>query len=71
MTLTGIGVAIGLVGAVAASQAILSLLFGISRFDPVTYLGVIALLASVSVIACWLPAWRAAKVDPSITFRAG
>jgi putative ABC transport system permease protein len=71
MTLTGIGVVIGLGGAVAASQAILSMLFGISRFDPLTYFGVIGLLAGVSAIACWIPAWRAARVDPSITFRAG
>jgi putative ABC transport system permease protein len=71
MTLTAIGVVIGLGGAVAASQAIISMLYGISRFDPVTYFGVVALLAIVSGIACWLPAWRAAKVDPSITFRAG
>ncbi len=71
MTLTGIGVVIGLGAAVAASQAIISMLFGISRFDPITYFGVIALLALVSAIACWVPAWRAAKVDPSITFRAG
>jgi ABC-type antimicrobial peptide transport system permease subunit len=71
MTLTGIGIAIGLGGAVAASQAILSMLYGISRFDPITYAGVIALLAAVSGLACWVPAWRAAQVDPSITFRAG
>jgi putative ABC transport system permease protein len=71
MTLTGIGVAIGLGGALVASRAILSMLYGITRFDPITYFGVIALLTIVSGIACWVPAWRAAKVDPSITFRAG
>jgi Acidobacterial duplicated orphan permease len=70
MTLTGLGVVIGLTGAIAATQAIVTLLFGISRLDPVTYLGVIALLVGVSVIACWMPAWRAARVDPSITLRA-
>jgi putative ABC transport system permease protein len=70
MTLTGLGVVIGLGGAVAASRALVTLLFGISRLDPVTYLGVIALLAGVSGIACWVPAWRAARVDPSITLRA-
>ena len=70
MTLTGIGVAIGLVGAAAASKALISMLYGISRFDAITYCGVIGLLATVSGIACWVPAWRAAKVDPSITLRA-
>ena len=70
MMLTGLGVAIGLGGAVAASRALITLLFGISRLDPITYLGVAALLAGVSAIACWIPAWRAARVDPSITLRA-
>jgi len=70
MTLTGIGVLIGLAGAVVASRALITLLFGISRLDAVTYLGVVALLAAVSAIACWVPAWRAAQVDPAITLRA-
>jgi putative ABC transport system permease protein len=70
MTLTGIGIMIGLLGAVIASQVIVSLLYGVSRFDPITYLFVIALLTGVSGIACWVPAWRAAQVDPSITLRA-
>jgi ABC-type antimicrobial peptide transport system permease subunit len=70
MMLTSIGVLIGLLGAVAASRIVVSLLYGVSRFDPVTYIAVIALLAAVSGIACWLPAWRAAQVDPSITLRA-
>ena len=70
MTLTGIGVAIGLIGAAAASSALVTLLFGVSRLDPVTYLGVIAMLACVAAIACWVPAWRATHVDPAITLRA-
>ena len=70
MILTGFGVAIGLGGAVLASQALVTLLFGVSRLDPVTYLGVIVLLTGVAVIACWVPAWRAAQVDPAITLRA-
>jgi len=70
MTLTGFGVAIGLAVAAATSQALVTLLFGISRLDPITYLAVIALLAGVSAIACWVPAWRAARVDPCITLRA-
>jgi putative ABC transport system permease protein len=68
--LTGLGVVIGLAGAIAASQALITLLFGVSRLDPVTYLGVIALLAGVSLIACGLPAWRAAQIDPASTLRA-
>jgi putative ABC transport system permease protein len=69
MTLTGLGVAIGLAGAAAASRAIAAMLFGVSRLDPVTYLGVIALLVGVSVIASGVPAWRAARVDPASTLR--
>jgi putative ABC transport system permease protein len=70
MTLTGLGVVIGLSGAAAASQALVSLLFGVSRLDPITYFGVIVLLAGVAAISCWLPAWRASRVDPAITLRA-
>jgi putative ABC transport system permease protein len=70
MTLTGLGVLIGLSGAAAATQAVVTLLFGVSRLDPLTYLAVVALLFSVSAIACWIPAWRAARVDPAITLRA-
>ena len=70
MKLTGFGLAIGLAGAAAASNALVTLLFGVSRLDAVTYLGVMALAAAVSAIACWVPAWRAARVDPSVTLRA-
>jgi putative ABC transport system permease protein len=70
MALTAAGVAIGLIGAAAASRAIVTLLFGVSRLDPLTYLTVVRVLLGVSAIACWLPAWRAARVDPAITLRA-
>ena len=70
MMLTGLGVVIGLGGAVAATRALITLLFGVSRLDPITYFGVVALLLGASLIACWVPAWRAARVDPSITLRA-
>jgi putative ABC transport system permease protein len=55
---------------VVATQVLVTLLFGVSRLDPVTYVGVIALLVAVAGIACWVPAWRAARVDPAITLRA-
>ena len=69
MSLTALGIAIGLVGAVAASQAIAAMLFGISRLDPLTYMGVIVLLVAISVIACGLPAWRAARIEPVVALR--
>jgi putative ABC transport system permease protein len=69
MTLTGLGIAIGLAGAVVASQAIAALLFGISRLDALTYLGVTVLLLGVSAVACWVPARRAAQVDPMVALR--
>ena len=70
MALTALGIAIGVAVAAAATQAIVAMLFGVSRLDPVTYAGVIVLLVGVSAIACWVPAWRAARIDPAITLRA-
>lgn len=69
MTLTALGIAIGISGAALASQALIALLFGISRLDPATYIGVIVLLAGVSAVACAVPAWRAAQIDPATTLR--
>ncbi len=70
MLLTLIGMIIGLGVAAAASQTLSSLLFGISRLDPATYFGVVAVLTLVAALACATPAWRASRVDPSITLRA-
>lgn len=71
MGLTCLGVALGATGAVAASQALGALLFGVSPLDPVTYAGVSALLVAVAAVACAVPAWRAVRVDPVNTLRAG
>ena len=68
--LTGLGVLIGLGGAMAASQTLVTLLFGITPLDPITYAGVVALLLVVAAGACVVPARRAARVDPAITLRA-
>jgi predicted permease len=67
---TAIGVAIGVAGASATSRLLETLLYGISRADPATYAGVIALLGCVAALACWAPARRAATVDPAVTLRA-
>jgi putative ABC transport system permease protein len=70
MTLTAFGVVIGVVGAIAATRSLTAMLFGVSRLDPMTYVGVVALLAGVSAIACLLPAWRAAHIEPATTLRS-
>jgi ABC-type antimicrobial peptide transport system permease subunit len=70
MALTVAGMVIGLGAAVIASRSLETLLFGITRSDPVTYAGVVAMLLGASTLASWLPAWRAARVDPALTLRA-
>jgi len=70
LLLTMLGIVIGVLAASVMSRLLESLLYGISRADLATYLGVIVLLGSVSALACWLPARRAATVDPAITLRS-
>jgi putative ABC transport system permease protein len=67
---TGIGVAIGLAGAVFLSRYLGSLLFEVKPTDPAVFAGVTLLLLAVSLGASWLPAWRAARVDPMVALRA-
>jgi len=69
LKLAVIGSAIGLVGALTTTRLVLRLLYGISPIDPVTFAGVSVLLAVVAVLASWLPARRAAKVDPMEALR--
>jgi putative ABC transport system permease protein len=64
-----IGVALGAVGALALTRLIRGLLFGISSFDPVTFIVMAALLTAVTLIACWAPARRATRVDPMVALR--
>src|SRR5882757_7060541 len=70
MGLTAFGVLVGLSGAVVASHAIAALLFGVSRFDAITYAGVTGLLICVAGVACFVPARRAASVNPVEALRA-
>jgi putative ABC transport system permease protein len=70
MRLAALGIFVGLCGAIAATRSITTLLFGTSPLDPIAWVSVVLMLAGVSAIACWAPAWRASRVDPSITLRA-
>jgi putative ABC transport system permease protein len=67
--LIGVGMAIGVAGAVALTGLIKSALYGITATDPVTYAGVSLLLVLVALIACAIPTRRAVRVDPTIALR--
>jgi predicted permease len=67
---TAVGIVLGLAGALAASRAVRGLLYGVGATDPMTYASVVALLLGVTVAACLVPAWRAARVNPLIALRA-
>ena len=69
MLLTGMGLAVGLIAAIAATRLLTSMLFEVQASDPLTYVGVAALLAAVSLAASYIPARRAARVDPMTALR--
>lgn len=69
LTLTTIGIVAGLAGAFALNRLIASLLFGVQPTDPTTMVAVIATITLVAAVACWIPAWRASRVDPNVVLR--
>lgn len=70
LILTGTGLVVGLVTSAALMRLLSSLLFGVQPFDPITYLAVIAGLGGVAVLATWLPARQATRIDPMLALRS-
>jgi predicted permease len=69
LLLTSIGGVVGLIGVFGLNRLIASLLFGVQPTDAATVIEVIALIAAVAAVACWLPAWRASRLDPNVVLR--
>jgi predicted permease len=69
MWTTAVGVVIGVAGSLALMRTMQSMLFGVRATDPLTVIGVVLLLAAVSLLACWIPARRATKIDPLVALR--
>jgi predicted permease len=69
LRLTALGLVIGAALALVSGRAMRSLLFGVTPTDPRTYAGVVTVLACASLIACWIPGWRASRADPMEALR--
>ena len=65
-----VGVVLGVLAALGATQFASSMLYGVAPRDPLTFVGVVALLVLIALGAAWLPARRATRVDPMIALRA-
>jgi ABC-type antimicrobial peptide transport system permease subunit len=67
--LVATGLVLGVAGAYFAGSVLRGLLFGVAVHDPVTLVGVAMAMAAIGIAACWIPAARAARIDPAITMR--
>ena len=70
MTMAGLGIAAGLAGALLLTRFMQSLLYGVDAADPATFAAIIALLVSMALVATYVPARRASRIDPLISLRA-
>jgi putative ABC transport system permease protein len=70
LRLLGIGLVLGFAGAIGLSRVVRSILFGVNANDPLIYAVVTIVLVAAAIVACWLPARRASRVNPMITLRA-
>jgi predicted permease len=68
--LVAIGLVLGVAGAFFAARVIQGLLFGVAPHDPITFVGVAVIMAAIGIVACWIPALRASRIDPAISMRA-
>jgi predicted permease len=69
LVLTAVGVVAGLAGALGLNRLIASMLFGVQPTDATTMAGVVATITLVAAVACWVPAWRASRLDPNVVLR--
>jgi putative ABC transport system permease protein len=69
LKLSAIGMAIGVVGALGLRRYLATLVFDVSTADPMVYGGVALLMLTVAMLACWVPARRASRVDPVVALR--
>jgi putative ABC transport system permease protein len=70
LKLASLGLGLGLLGALAVTRLLSGLLYGVTASDPLTYLAIAGLLLVVALLACWVPARRAARTDPMIALRS-
>jgi putative ABC transport system permease protein len=69
LSLAVAGLGVGIAGAIALTRVMRSLLFSVSATDPTVFGSIVALLAAIALLACYLPARRAARVDPMVALR--